>query len=170
MKQSLILCVAAIFAVLAGIATQKHFTAVDSGMLEFSFLDLQGKPRSSEEWHGKLRLINFWASWCPPCLKEIPEFIELQQQLGQENIQFIGIAIEDRQSALSYSAIDKINYPVLIGGDQAITLAQKLGNHINAVPYSIIVDRHNNIVHRQPGEFSKQEILAIVTPLIAAEK
>lgn len=170
MKQSLIISIAAILALSAGIATQINLSSPStaSTLTEFKFPDITGKIRSSKEWQGKILLINFWASWCPPCIKEIPEFIQLQKQLGQQNIQFIGIAVEDRDSALSYTNIDSINYPILIAAEKGITLAQQLGNHINAIPFTLVVDQFGNIVHRHPGEFSKQQILEVVSPLFNA--
>lgn len=168
MKQSLIISIVAVLALSAGIVTQRNLSTPPSAstLSEFTFPDLTGKMHSSKEWQGKILLINFWASWCPPCIKEIPEFIQLQKQLGQQNIQFIGIAIEDRDSAMSYANINNINYPILIAAEKGIALAQQLGNHINAIPFTLVVDQDGNIVHRHPGEFSKQQILEVVSPFI----
>ena len=131
----------------------------------FTLPDLSGQQRSISEWQGKILIINFWATWCPPCRKEIPEFIKLQQELGDQGLQFIGIAIEEKTSVEEYIDFVKINYPILIGEDAGIALSQKMGNTINALPFSIVVDNKGNIVHRQPGEFSRNQILEVVKPL-----
>ena len=81
---------------------------------EFEFPDISDKKHSSSEWQGKIRVINFWATWCPPCIKEIPEFVELQTQLGDKGVQFIGIAIEDKVPVEQYLAINTVNYPLLV--------------------------------------------------------
>jgi len=134
--------------------------------LELNLPDVEGNPRSLSEWQGKIRIINFWATWCPPCLKEIPEFIKLQSELSHQNIQFIGIAIENKQTVEQYLKNNPVNYPMLIGGDKAIALSQQLGNIVNAVPFSLIVNQQGQIIHRQPGELSREKIIEIITPLI----
>lgn len=134
--------------------------------LELSLPDVTGKQRNLSEWQGKIRIINFWATWCPPCLEEIPEFIKLQNEFKHKNLQFIGIAIEDTQTVKEYLKNNPVNYPMLIGGDNAIKLSQQLGNFISAVPFSIILNQQGQIIHRQPGELSNKKIIEIISPLL----
>jgi thiol-disulfide isomerase/thioredoxin len=133
--------------------------------LEFSLPDVSGKQHSLSEWQGKIRIINFWATWCPPCLEEIPEFINLQNDFKDKNLQFIGIAVEDKQAVEQYLKTIPINYPMLIGGEEGIALSQQLGNIINAVPFTVFVNQQGQIVYRHPGELSREKILEIITPL-----
>lgn len=132
----------------------------------FSFPALNGTPRDISDWHGKVLIINFWATWCPPCRKEIPEFITLQQELGKQGLQFIGVAVEDRQPVAEYIATLAINYPILVAEDAGIALSQRLGNVVNTVPFTVVVDRQGQIVHRQFGEFSRTQIMEIIEPLL----
>ncbi len=132
--------------------------------LEINLPDVSGTQRSLSEWQGKIRIINFWATWCPPCLKEIPEFVKLQNEYP--TIQFIGIAIEDKQLAKQYLLNNPVNYPMLIGGEQAISLSQQLGNIVNAVPFSLIINQQGQIIHRHPGELSREKILEIIIPIL----
>ena len=118
------------------------------------------------EWQGKIRVINFWATWCPPCLKEIPEFIALQEQYATKGLQFIGIAIDDQDPVGEYLATIKINYPILISGDTGIGLAHQLGNIVDAVPFTVVVNQQGQIIYRHQGEFSKEQILKIIEPLL----
>ncbi len=127
---------------------------------------MSGDQRNVSEWQGKILVINFWATWCPPCRKEIPEFVALQEQYGDKGLQFVGIAIEDREPVSEYLNTIKINYPILIGGDKGIALAQQLGNIINAVPFTIVVNPQGQVIHRQPGEFSREKVLEIISPLM----
>jgi thiol-disulfide isomerase/thioredoxin len=177
MKNVLIVIVV-VFALATGILAQR-LTATPESATEstpqntlpaFTLPDLSGQQRSISEWQGKILIINFWATWCPPCRKEIPEFIKLQQELGDRGLQFIGIAIEEKASVEKYASFVKINYPILIGEVTGIALSQKLGNTINALPFTIVVDRKGNIVHHQPGEFSRNQILKVVKPLLKKKK
>jgi len=134
--------------------------------LEINLPDSAGKQRSISEWQGKIQIINFWATWCPPCLKEIPEFIKLQAEYQDKNVQFIGIAIEDQAAVEQYLKTTQVNYPMLIAGDEGISLSQQLGNIVNAVPFTLIVNQQGQIIHRQPGELSNEKIIEIITPLL----
>jgi len=168
-KNTLFILLAGVIALSAGLFAQYLAAGtqqkIKSPLLEFNLPDLTGKQRNISEWQEKIRIINFWATWCPPCLKEIPEFIKLQNEFNKD-IQFIGIAIEDKQSVEEYLATININYPILIGEDGGIALSNKLGNIINAVPFTLVVNRQGQIVHRQPGEISREKILDIIKPLI----
>jgi len=135
-------------------------------LVEFSLLDTEGKSHSIAEWQGKIRIINFWATWCPPCLKEIPSFIALQNEYAQKKLQFIGIAIDDQQLVEDYLAFSDINYPILMAELEGAKLAKQLGNTVNAIPYTVIVNAQNQIIFRQPGELSPQKIRSIIQPLL----
>ncbi len=135
-------------------------------VVKINLPDVSGKPRDLTEWQGKILIINFWATWCPPCLKEIPEFIKLQDKFKDKNVQFIGIAVDDKQAVETYLQSNPVNYPMLIGEDKAIALSQQLGNIVNAVPFSLIINQQGQIIHRHPGELSSQKIIKIITPLL----
>ena len=78
---------------------------------DINFPDVSGNFHSISEWRGKILIINFWATWCPPCLKEIPEFIALQEQYSDIGLQFIGIAIDDQDSVQEYLALNQNQLP-----------------------------------------------------------
>jgi alkyl hydroperoxide reductase subunit AhpC len=100
----------------------------------------------------------------------MPEFIHWQQAYQAENVQFIGIAIDDKQAVSDYLKTIPINYPILIAGDEGSPLSQQLGNIINAVPFTVIVNQAGQIVHRQPGELSKQQFLDVLQPLLSKKQ
>jgi thiol-disulfide isomerase/thioredoxin len=132
----------------------------------FSFKDLAGKTRSRSEWAGKVLVINFWATWCTYCLKEIPVFIELQNAYAKRGLQLVGIAIDNNYQTIQ-TFVDEvgINYPIL-RGENAPELALSLGNYYAGLPFSVVVDRQNRIVERHLGELNRQEIEKIVLPLL----
>ncbi len=172
MKKIGLFTAAAILAMIAGIVVQQTLqapsetTAVNPPQLAFAYPDIDGKMQDVEQWRGKIMVINFWASWCGPCLKEIPEFIALQNEYADKNVQFIGIAIEDREPVAEYLQRVKVNYPVLVAGDAGSVLARQWGNIINAVPFTVIVNPQGQIVHRQPGELSRSQFIEHVQPLL----
>jgi thiol-disulfide isomerase/thioredoxin len=170
MKQTAMIIIAAIIALGLGIAARDVSSPAENTGLgalpEFNLPDLSGHQHNISEWRGKVVVINFWATWCPPCRKEIPDFIALQQQYADKGLQFIGIALDDIEPVAEFAAATKINYPVLLGGDNGIALAQQLGNSVGAVPYTIIVDRQGQIIHQHPGELSKQQIMEVISPLL----
>ncbi|TAK62459.1 TlpA disulfide reductase family protein [Methylobacter sp.] len=170
MKQTALIIIAAILALALGI-TARHFfpspeNTAPSALPGFNLPDLSGQQHNISEWQGKVLVINFWATWCSPCRKEIPDFIALQEQYANNGLQFIGIALEDKEPVAKYSAESKINYPILLGGDNGIALSQQLGNSAGAVPFTLIVNRQGQIVHRHPGELSKEQLMEILTPLL----
>lgn len=129
---------------------------------EFAMNDLEGNRRNITEWRGKVVLLNFWATWCPPCLKEIPDFIELQKQYGADGFQIIGVAIDEIEDVRAFATEMKMNYPILPSQDEALGLAQRYGNTIGALPYSVFINKKGEVTHTIMGELSKiraEEIL-----------
>ncbi len=163
MKQTALIITAAVIALGLGITARHFFSAAEttqpSALPAFNLPDLSGHQHNISEWQGKILVINFWATWCSPCRKEIPDFIALQEQYADKGVQFIGIALEDKEPVAEYVAAAKINSPILLGGDQGIALARQLGNNADAVPYTIIVNRQGQIIHRHSGEFSKEQLV-----------
>lgn len=125
-------------------------------LIEFSLPDRKGKIQAISQWKNKIRVINFWATWCPSCLKEIPDFVQLQKKYAAQNVQFIGIAIDDPDTVEEYLAFTEINYPILMAPSEGGLIAQQLGNIISAIPYTVVVNQQNEIIFRQPGELSKE--------------
>jgi thiol-disulfide isomerase/thioredoxin len=119
---------------------------------------------SISEWQGKTLVINFWATWCQPCLKEIPEFVQLQTQFSKQNVQFIGIAIDELLVVRLYKNTANMNYPVLISSEwDGFNLAQQLGNSSNTVPYTVVVNPAGQIFYRHAGVVKKEDLIAVIT-------
>ena len=134
---------------------------------EFSFLDGASTLHSSNEWKSKIVVINFWATWCPSCLKEIPSFMVLQSKYGNEKVQFIGIALDDVAAVKVFQEKTGVNYPLLIAGDWAgFALAKKMGNITSAIPYTVVVNSAGMIIYRHMGELSTSELNSVVEPLL----
>lgn len=122
----------------------------------FSLPDLDGVEHSISQWAGKVIVLNFWATWCPPCRKETPMFVELQEQWGPQGLQFVGIAIDEKSKVKDFVDTYGVNYPVLIGVDDAIAIAKAYGNRFGALPYTVFIDRNGHIAHVQRGELPRE--------------
>lgn len=131
---------------------------------EFTLADLAGAPRKVSEWDGKVLIVNFWATWCPPCRKEIPAFIKLQRKYGDRGVQFVGIALDEPRAVQDFTQAMGINYPILIGDSGAMT--QRYGNHLGVLPYTVIIDRSSQIVFVKLGELTPAQAEAAIHDLL----
>ncbi|ALP52126.1 hypothetical protein Tel_02630 [Candidatus Tenderia electrophaga] len=132
----------------------------------YSLLGLDGVRERSEQWLGKVQVINFWATWCPPCKREIPALIELQQDYANHNLQVIGIALDDVEPVRAYAQEMSINYPVLVGDSDAIEVAEQLGNDMGVLPYTVVTDQAGNIRFIRYGEVDRETLEAEIRKLI----
>ena len=140
--------------------------AAATGLMTARIPDLEGKPRTLDEWRGKVLVVNFWATWCGPCREEIPAFIKVQQQLGTKGLQIVGIAVDQTDKVRPYAAEMKINYPILVGDTDAIDLARQAGNRLGGLPYTVIFDRQGIAIHSQLGGITEQKLQALVLPIL----
>ena len=172
MKQALLIASVAIIALLAGFfSRQASPPAPKAKPVDLSTVhlpDLNGEMRKLSDWQGKLLVINFWATWCTPCRKEIPEFIALQKQYRNHNVQFIGIAIDNLESTLAYASTVNFNYPILISGDNGISLSQQFGNSFSIIPYTVIINPTGEIIHQHTGEFTHEQITTVLNTVLSA--
>jgi len=136
-----------------------------SSILDMPLPDLQGQMRQLSEWKGRVMVVNIWATWCPPCREEIPAFIRLQKQLMQKNVQFIGIAVDDKNPVTDFARAYSINYPILLGGDETMMLLRLYGNRMGVVPQTLIFDSSGQLVISHIGLLEEKELLDYLKPL-----
>ncbi len=133
---------------------------------DFSIADLDGRMRSISEWDGKVVLINFWATWCLPCLTEIPELLELQNNYGEQGLQVIGIALQKPEEVSSFVAEHNMTYPVMAGEAEVIVIAESYGNRIGALPYTAIINRDGTVAFTRAGPISREEVQDLIEDLL----
>lgn len=133
---------------------------------DFSLPDTMGVERSVSEWDGKVLVLNFWATWCPPCRKEIPEFVALQGRLGDRGLQFVGIALQRPEELGDFIRETGMNYPVLAGEISVVRLAESYGNAVGVLPYTVIVDRAGKIVFVRVGPLPGAQAEEVILPLL----
>ncbi len=124
---------------------------------DFEMKDPDGKVHSVSEWDGKVLVLNFWAPWCTPCKKEIPVFNDLQEKFADQGLQFVGLAVDTPDEVKNFLKKMPLNYPTLVGEDDAMDIARIYGNNIGALPYTVIIDRSGKIVFTRKGDMKKAE-------------
>jgi len=133
----------------------------------FSYPDLDGRQRKSSEFTDKVVVLNFWATWCPPCRKETPEFVALQEAYAG-NVQFIGIAIDDEDPVREFADSYGVNYPVLLGDIEAVSLSRRLGNRYEGLPFTVVAAPGGNVVLRHAGGLDREQLEPLLRELTSA--
>ncbi len=122
---------------------------------EFVFKDMQGKVQRLSDYNGKWVLVNFWATWCPPCLEEIPDLVEMYNARKATDFVIVGVAMSSsRDSVLSFAKQMEISYPIVMGDDR---IAAQIGR-IDALPTSYLYDPSGKLVSYQAGMVTREAI------------
>lgn len=120
--------------------------------------DLAGKAVKLDRYKGKTLIVNFWASWCPPCIAEMPELSRFYQEHGSKNIQMIGIAIDNPTSVRNFLKTHAVSYPVYLGGMGGTDLSAKLGDNQGGLPFTVIITPDGRITYQKLGQTSYTEL------------
>lgn len=120
-----------------------------------SFSDENGKTQALAQWKGKIIVLNFWATWCPPCREEMPELSELHADYQDQNVTVIGISIDDIASINEFTETIEITYPLLVAEESGMELAAALGNDKGALPYTLIIRPDGSISRSYFGRITK---------------
>ena len=123
---------------------------------DFSLANLSGEQQSIQSWPGKPLLINFWATWCAPCLREIPMLKDLQA--ARSDLQVVGIAIDKHDPVVEFARNLEFNYPILVGQSEAWAAAAALGVNIYALPFTIFTGRDGSILGVHTGELHAEHL------------
>ena len=127
-----------------------------------SFPDLHGQQQSLGQWSNKLLVINFWATWCAPCLDEIPIFVRLQNKYSGKGLQIVGIAADSPLNSSKFAEKLKINYPVLPDEIHAIEFSKRAGNRFDLLPYTIVLNARGDIVLTKLGIVAEAEFTKLI--------
>ena len=117
-----------------------------------------GKPVNTDQWRGKVLVVNFWASWCPPCVEEMPALDKLQQEFLSQNVLIVGIGIDSPSNIREFLEMTPISYPIVIGGVEGSSLSKQMGNAQGALPYTVIIKANGQSSNSKLGKMSEEEL------------
>ena len=129
---------------------------------EFTLPDISGTTRDFSEWQGKHRLINFWATWCAPCRREIPLLKTFQDLHASDGFQVLGIAVDYAEDVSAYAETAEFNYPVLIGQEDAMAVAESSGIEFIGMPFTMIVAADGEYLSAYIGELHQEHLDSVV--------
>ena len=130
--------------------------------------DLDGATRRLTEWKGKPLLVNFWATWCEPCRREIPLLKTLRRERTSEGLEIVGIAVDFRDATSRYARSQGIDYPVLVGEQGGLEAVSAFGMD-TVLPFSVFVDGKGRILTLKIGELHRDEAELILDRLAAVD-
>ena len=164
-RQLAIICGISLIALLAGVLTSQWISksglASDSSVKAFlanPWQNPDGKPVDTSQWQGKILVANFWASWCPPCIEEMPTLDLLQQEYLQQNVLFVGIGIDSPSNIREFLKSTPVSYPIVIGGLEGSNLSKQMGNTQGALPYTVIINAKGKSTYTKLGKISEEEL------------
>jgi thiol-disulfide isomerase/thioredoxin len=164
-RQLLIICGISLIALLGGVFTSQWISqtglASEPSVKAFFANPWQspdGKTANTAQWRGKVLVVNFWASWCPPCVEEMPALDQLQREYMQQNVVFVGIGIDSPSNIREFLEKTPVSYPILIGGLEGSSLSKQMGNTQGALPYTVIINSKGKSTFTKLGKINEEEL------------
>lgn len=131
---------------------------------DFDFTDQDGVQRRISDYDGKVVVVNFWATWCPPCLHEIPVFVAFQSRYADRGVQFIGVALDESENVREFVRDVGLNYPTAHGQQVAFEIMADFGNRTGGLPFTAFVNRAGDIAFRKVGPVTEKELEGLLQP------
>ena len=132
--------------------------ALDSAFWQLEFATPGGSTLSMHSLRGKPLLLNFWASWCPPCIEELPLLSSFYRQNAANGWQVIGLAVDELDPVKHFLAHSPVSFAVALTGISGIELSKSLGNLIGGLPFTVVIDQNAQIIHRKMGKVTPDEL------------
>jgi thiol-disulfide isomerase/thioredoxin len=152
---------------LSGSAAPK-VTANPGALYAASLPDLTGQPVALSQLKGRPVVANFWATWCAPCVEEMPHLDALSKSLP--NIQFVGIGIDTAANITQFVAKIPVSYPLYVAGHSGIALVRELGNAAGGLPFTVLLDAEGRIFDTILGQVSPEDLQKRIDRLVAKSK
>lgn len=124
--------------------------------------DAEGRPVALDTLRRQPAVLNFWATWCPPCVEEMPELSGIGEEFRARQLQVIGIGIDSASNIGEFSRKTPMRYPLLVAGNSGLELVRRLGNTAGALPFTVVVARDGTVTWRTLGRFKTAELRAAI--------
>jgi thiol-disulfide isomerase/thioredoxin len=121
-----------------------------------------GKSANSENWRGKVLVVNFWASWCPPCVEEMPALDKIAQEYATKNVLIVGIGIDSPSNIREFLEKTPVSYPIVIGGLEGSNLSKQMGNTQGALPFTVIINSKGKSIYSKLGKIREEELRKVI--------
>lgn len=122
--------------------------------------DPSGKPATLAPFKGHITVVNFWASWCGPCVEEMPTLARLHHQYVGKGVQFVGVGVDSQKNVAAFLQKVPVDYPVFVSGFGGADLARNLGNGAGALPFTVVIDANGAVRSTKLGEVVPSELKA----------
>ncbi len=139
-------------------------TAVGA-LMQLRLPDASGKTQPLSSWQGKTLVVNFWATWCPPCVDEMPELVALQNDLGATGVQVLGIGIDSPSNIRQFAEKHQITYPLLVGGMEGTELSRQFGNQAGGLPFTVLIGQDGRVRQTYVGRLDLAKVRADLSSL-----
>lgn len=120
--------------------------------------DLDGQPRSLSQYKGRLLVLNFWATWCAPCVEEMPDLQRVQDEFAARGVAVVGLGIDAVPAMRRFRDEHKLSLTLLAAANGGSELARKLGNLSGALPFTVLIDEQGLIAQRRLGRITAEEL------------
>ncbi|MGF6273495.1 thiol-disulfide isomerase/thioredoxin [Massilia sp. UYP11] len=149
----------------ATVARDGQVTNPVTNLYAQSLNDLEGKSQPLAQWKGKPLLVNFWATWCGPCVREMPELSHLASEDGGKRFNVIGIGIDSPTNMSEFAAKMNVTYPLYVGGMGGTELSRGFGNTNGGLPYTVLIGADGQVIKTYLGELKFDELRADLAKL-----
>ncbi len=127
-------------------------------LLALTLPDLDNRPQALAQWKDKVLVVNFWATWCPPCKEEMPEFSRISNKYSSNGVQFVGISIDTAEKVAAFQKETPVAYPLLVSSLDALALSSDLGNRAKALPFTVVLRRDGSVQKVKLGKFATPDL------------
>lgn len=131
-----------------------------------SFKDFNRQMQPLSQYEGKTLVLYFWATWCKSCVAEVPELKSVFAKYKSKNATVVGIAVDNADKVQQFVKDHGIEYPMYVGGNEALALSKQLGNAVGGLPFVVVVDAKGRIIERILGETPKGKLEGVLKPLL----
>lgn len=138
---------------------------VPASFFSQSLLTPENTPTSLSALKNQLLLVNFWASWCVPCVKEMPALSALQRKYAPLGVKFAGIAVDNTNNVAAFLKRVPVAYPVYVAGGSGTEIARQVGNHVGGLPYTVLIDANGRIRWSQLGPVNSAQLSQAIEQL-----